>query len=169
METLENIFSRRSIRKYTDEKISEDKIQTLLKAAMFAPSARNTQPWHFVIIDDLKTLETIMKFHPYASMLKESSHAILVCGDFNIENAEGYLAINCAAATENILLAAHDLGLGACWIGIYPRMRRVEKLTELLKMPKEIIPISLVALGYPNEVVEKEERFHPERIHRNIW
>jgi len=136
---------------------------------MFAPSARNTQPWHFIVITDRELLGRIPHIHPYADMCYEISCAILVCGDLNMESLEGYLALNCGAATQNILLAAHDIGLGAVWLGVYPRKERMDPIAELLKIPKNIIPISLVAVGIPEETKEKPERFIEERIHYNVW
>ena len=119
METFETIFSRRSIRKYNTKPVEDKKIQKLLKAAMYAPSARNTQPWQFVIVTERKILAKIEQLHPYAKMLAEAPLAILVCGDKILEPIEGYLNTNCSVATQNILLAAHDLGLGSVWLGIY--------------------------------------------------
>lgn len=120
MDTLDVILTRRSIRKYKKQPISNDIIQKLLKAAVSAPSAGNQQPWHFLIIDDRKILNVIQTFHPSAKILTEADKAILVCGDLNLEKFKGYWMIDCAAATENMLLAAHAQGLGACWLGIYP-------------------------------------------------
>lgn len=169
METLQAILTRRSIRKFENKQIAEELIIKLLEAAMYAPSARNTQPWHFIVINERKKLDEIPKLHPYADMCYEAPLAILVCGDLNLEKMEGYIAINCAAATQNLLLAAHDLGLGAVWLGVYPRKERMEKLSKFFGIPDYIIPVSLVAVGYPAEKKEKPERFRPERIHYNYW
>ena len=169
METLEAIHTRRSIRKFTGKDIPEELITKLLEAAMFAPSARNTQPWHFVAVNDRKILDKIPHVHPYAEMCYEAGAAILVCGDSGIEKLEGYLALDCAAASQNILLAAHDLGLGAVWLGVYPRKERMEPLAGLFNLPQTVIPISLIALGYPAEKISPPERFNEERIHFNKW
>ncbi|MCX7797224.1 MAG: nitroreductase family protein [Melioribacter sp.] len=169
METLQAILTRRSIRKFENKEIAEELIIKLLEAAMYAPSARNTQPWHFVVINDRKKLDEIPRLHPYADMCYDAPLAIMVCGDLNLEPLEGYIAINCAAATQNLLLAAHDLGLGAVWLGVYPRKERMEKLSKFFGLPSNIIPVSLVAIGYPAENKEKPERFNPERIHYNSW
>ena len=141
----------------------------LLQAAMQAPSARNTQAWHFVIIDEQQRLIDIASFHPYADMLKRAPLAIAVCGDFQLEESVDYLALNCAAATENILLAAHFFGLGAVWLAIYPRKQRIKDLRKLLDLPDDIIPISLVAVGHPKEPKGLANRFNPEKIHHNSW
>ena len=169
METLKAILTRRSIRKFTGKNIPEEIITKLLESAMYAPSARNTQPWHFIVINQRVILDKLPHVHPYAEMCYEASLAILVCGDINIENLEGYIAVNCAAATQNILLAAHDLGLGSVWLGVYPRKERMEPLSKLFNLPQNIIPVSLVALGYPNEQINMPGRFKLERIHFNKW
>ncbi|MDX9694521.1 MAG: nitroreductase family protein [Bacteroidales bacterium] len=118
MEILEGIITRRSIRKYTDKKISDDQVQMLLKAGMYAPSARNQQPWHFLVINDKRTLNQLSEIHPYAKMLTEAQLSILVCGDETLELSTGYWVVDCSVATQNILLAAHGMGLGAVWLGL---------------------------------------------------
>ena len=169
METLQAIRTRRSIRKFTGKEIPEEIIAKLLEAAMYAPSARNTQPWHFIIIDKREIIDKLPRIHPYATMCYEAGAVILVCGDFEKEKLEGYIAINCAAATQNILLAAQDLGLGSVWLGVYPRKERMEPLSKLFELPPHILPISLVVIGYPGEKVPTPERFNAEKIHHNVW
>ena len=169
MEILEGIHTRRSIRRFTDKAISEPLLEQISKAAMQTPSARNFQPWHFVVIDDRDKLREIPKFQPYAAMLETAHVAIAVCGDFMLEKSIEYIALDCAAATQNMLLAAHGLNLGAVWLGIYPRKTRIEGLKNLLKLPEHVTPITLIALGYPDEHPLSVSRYKPERIHRNIW
>lgn len=169
MDAMDAIFNRRSIRKYSEKPISKEKIDLLLKAGFSAPSAGNQQPWHFIIIDDKGLLLEIEKIHAHASMLKEANKAILVCGDLNLEKFKGYWMLDCSAATENILIAAHSKGLGACWLGIYPKEDRINKIKELLNLPEGIIPLSLIALGYPAEEKNSINRFSQKRIHHNKW
>lgn len=169
MEIIEGIFTRRSIRKYKDKKIPDEQVNILIKAAMHAPSARNQQPWHFVVVTERDILEKITKVHPYAKMLAEAQLAILVCGDETLELSQGYWVIDCSAATENILLAAHGIGLGAVWLGLHPREERKQAIRDLFKLPENIQPLSLISIGYPDEVKETPERFKPERIHYNKW
>jgi nitroreductase len=169
MDLLEAIYTRRSIRQFTDQPIPEEQLEEILKTAMQAPSARNFQPWHFVVIDDRDLLKEVPKFHPYASMLETAPLTIAVCGDFTLEKSIEYIALDCAAATQNMLLAVHGLGLGAVWLGIYPREKRIEGLKKLLHLPQQIIPISLVALGHPAEHHPSVSRYQPSRIHRNSW
>jgi nitroreductase len=167
MDAFEAIMSRRSVRKYTDQKVSYEIVEELLKAAMNAPSANNTQPWHFVVIDERQLLDRIPEFHPYSSMLYFAPLAIAVCGDSRISSS--YWVQDCSAATENILLAAHAGGLGAVWLGIYPEEQRVQALQKLLNLPEHIVPLSLVSLGYPAAGKPPENRFSPFKVHHNRW
>jgi len=168
MEAIEAILTRRSIRRYTSKKISGELIRALLEAAMSAPSTGNKQPWHFIVIDERKLLDPIPTFHPYARMLKEAPLAILVCVDLEL-NKEGFLVQDGSAATENILLAAHAKGLGAVWLGIYPLEERIEGMRRLLAIPKQILPLSLISIGYPVEGIPRENRFQSSRVHTNRW
>jgi nitroreductase len=167
MDAMEAILSRRSIRKYSGEAISEATVLDLLKAAMSAPSAHNAQPWHFIIIDDRQTLDKIPQFHPYSAMLREAQLAIAVCGDTQVQPA--FWVQDCAAATENILLAAQAKGLGAVWLAVYPREERTQGLINLLGLPDNITPLSIVSLGYPGEKKAPADRYTEAKIHRNHW
>ena len=169
MDTLEAIYTRRSVREFVDEPISEADLGDLLKAGMQAPSARNEQPWHFIVIDKSELLHAIPDFHPAAKMLLEAPLAILVCSDRKLEVKRASWLADCSAATQNILLAAHAKGLGAVWLGIFPDAERVKGMQDLLSMPKDIRPVALVAVGHPATVPEPVERFKPERVHRNRW
>lgn len=164
MNTIKAILSRRSIRKFTPDPVPDEYMKTLLKAAMYAPSARNTQPWFFVVTTQRDRLNALAKLHPYAKMLNTATLAILVCGNLQIEPSEIYLIQNCSAATQNILLAANELELGSVWLGIQPRKERIEKMSEFFHLPNYIIPISLIGIGYPDERKELPDRFIPERI-----
>ncbi|MGA1978705.1 MAG: nitroreductase family protein [Bacteroidales bacterium] len=170
MELYEGLLSRRSIRKYTGEKIEDDRIIKIITAGMYAPSASNKRPWHFIVIDDREVLGRIMKEHPYSSMLAEASHAIAVCGDEKLENGPGYYKLDCSAATQNILLAAHSMGLGAVWLGVEPRAERISKISAVLGLPPHIHLLSLVSIGVPIKIpAEIPERFEPRKIRRNKW
>lgn len=163
------ILSRRSIRKFSESPIEPETINRLLEAAMYAPSARNYQPWHFVVIQERSRLDKLSEIHPYAGMLKTATAAILVCADKNLESNDSYNAQNAAAATHNILLSAHDAGLGSCWLGVYPREERMKNISEFVELPGNILPVSLIALGYPAEEKTHPDRFLPERIHYERW
>jgi nitroreductase len=169
MDTLEAIHTRRSIREYQDKPVPDELVTEMLKAAMAAPSARNQQSWEFVIVTDKEIREKIPTVCPFAQMIVHAPLAILVCGNLEIETSQGYWVIDCAAATQNMLLAAHALGLGAVWTGVYPREERMDGLTELLNLPEYILPHSLVVIGYPAEQPEHPDRFQPEKIHYNGW
>ena len=159
------ILTRRSIRKYINKPIEKEVIEKLLEAAMYAPSAHNSQSWQFLVISDKEKLIAISKFHPYAKMLIEAPLAILVCGDKKKEESDLYLSINCSAATQNILLSAHAMGLGSVWLGVFPKPERIIPLRNLFNLPDDIVPISLIAIGYPAEHKEKPQRFNEENIH----
>ena len=171
MEAYEAILSRRSIRKFQDKSIEDEVIEKLIRAGVAAPSAHNEQPWHFVVIKDRAILDEIPKFHPYAKMLVEAPAAIAVCVDHNLEKdpTAGYWIQDCSATAQNILLAAHALGMGACWLGIHPREKRKSALGKLLRLPESVEALSVIALGYPAEDKKPSERFAPGRVHQNQW
>lgn len=169
--TVEIILKRRSIRKYTDRKISEELMTELLEAGMCAPSAGNERPWHFIVVTERDLLNGITEFHEYAQMLRQAPAAIIVCADLTCNKypAANYWIQDCSAATENILLTAQDKGLGACWLGVYPIEKRIQGLTRLLGLPEHVIPISGIAIGYPAETKEAGYRYDSSRVHRNRW
>jgi len=169
MDATKAILSRRSIRKYTEEPVSGDDIEALLTAAMHAPSAVNEQPWHFVIIQDRKTLEAISRLSPTAPMVKYAPLAIAVCADRNLEKFPGLWVLDCSAATENILLAATARGLGAVWTAVYPFDDRVNGIKKLLKMPDDVVPLCIIPVGRPAETPAPVNRFNPSRIHHDTW
>ncbi len=169
MKKIDSILDRRSIRRFTDQKIDDDSIKSILTAAMYAPSAVNLQPWHFVVIDQWPMMEKIMEVHPHARMLRTASHAVVVCGDMHLQHADGYWVVDCGAATQNLLLAAHSLGLGSCWVGIHPREERKTAFSKLLSLPTHVLPFALVALGFPEEKKPRPHRFHPEKVKHNGW
>jgi len=166
---MEAIFKRRSIRKYKDIKISDEIIEKLLRAAMAAPSAGNEQPWEFVVLKDKEVMKKITEIHPYSKMLLNSDVAIVVCGDAEKEKFKGYWVQDCSAATENILLAAEAMDLGAVWLGVYPIADRVEKLQEILNLPASVTPLSIIPVGYPDEEKDPVDRFDKTRIHYDRW
>jgi nitroreductase len=169
MDTIKAIHTRRSIRKYTKEIIPDEVIQSFIKCGMYAPSAGNEQPWHFVIIKNPDTLKEIPTYHSHAQMLTEAYLAILICFDPTLEKHKSMAIQDCAAATQNILLAIHDHGYGGVWLGIYPREKRMNGLRSLLHLPEEIIPFSLIAVGRPNESKQTPDRLKKDRIHYEQW
>ncbi|MFH0893281.1 MAG: nitroreductase family protein [Bacteroidota bacterium] len=170
MEALEALFTRRSIRKFKKDPITEEALKGILRAAMYAPSAANQQPWGFVVIKDRNILNQIPTVHPYAEMIKEAPVAIAVCGDLSLEKHQGYWVQDCSAASHNLCLAAHALGIGNVWLGIYPREDRVMGIREILKLPENVVPLSIIVLGHPDETAAPpEERFNPAKIHNDKW
>lgn len=166
---IDYILSRRSIRKYTNKEISKEYLEIILKSAMYAPSAMNLQPWHFVVFDDKDVFERLVYAIPHAEMIKNANKCIMVCGDSSKEKNESWLLQNCSASVQNILLSAHSLGIGSCWIAVHGIDEVVKKVKSEFNLPSEIIPVALISLGYPNEVVIKEERFDTKKIHYNQW
>jgi nitroreductase len=169
MEAMDAILSRRSIRKYTEQPVPDDAIDELLKAAMSAPSAGNQQPWQFVVIRERGILDEIPKYHPYSAMLKEASVAILICGDLKSEKHKGYWVQDCSAATQNLLIAAQAKGLGAVWLGVYPRDDRVDGIRKVLGLPEHIVPLSLIPVGHKAEEKPPADRYDASRVHHNGW
>ncbi len=170
MELMEGLLTRRSIRRFTGRPVTREQVETVIRAAMHAPSARNKQPWHFVVTRDPKMFRRIMEVHPYASMLERAGVAILVCGDLQRQHGEGYWVVDCSAATENLLLAIHALGLGGVWLGVHPRNDRKRAMKDLFRLPDHIEPLALVAMGEPAEhPPQPDDRYHPELIHWEQW
>lgn len=169
MEALENLFKRRSIRKYENRPLSPEDLKTILEAAQFAPSAVNKQPWHFIIVNRRELMDKIMEIHPHARMLETASHAVIICGDEKLQHDDGYWIADCGAATQNLLLAAHAVGAGSCWVGLYPREQRMKDIAALFGLPGHIKPFALVSLGYPAESRQQPERFRKDKIFLNGW
>lgn len=169
MDAMDAILSRRSIRRYTSKPVSGNMIKELLEAAMSAPSAGNEQPWHYVVITDRAILDEIPTYHPYSSMVREAPVAILVCCDLHLDRYDGLWVQDCSAATENLLIAVQAKGLGAVWLGVYPREERITGLRKLFGIPEHVIPFSLIPVGYSAEHKPRANRFDVSRIHENRW
>ena len=165
-ERLNILFSRRSIRRYSGEPVSETDIQSLLEAGMAAPSGSNQKPWHFVVVTDQATLRALADAHPYGRMLAHAALAIAVCGDPGVSD---WWVQDCSAATENILVAAAGLGLGAVWIGCHGRPEREQAIRDVLGIPKNIGVLSLLSIGHPGEEKEARTQFDAGRVHRGGW
>ncbi|MBU0479892.1 MAG: nitroreductase family protein [Proteobacteria bacterium] len=168
---LKFIFSRRSIRKYQGRPVPEEMVNDLLEAAMAAPSAVAKDPWHFIVVQNRETLDSIADVLPHGKMLREAPLALIVCGDINLANLqqESYLLQDLSAAVENILLGANALGLGTCWLGIHPRADRLAGIRQLFELPDHIIPMCGIAVGWPAEQPQARTRYRKERVHREKW
>jgi nitroreductase len=160
---LDFIYKRRSIRKYTEQPVEDEKITEMLKAAMAAPSANNKQPWHFVVIKSRETLDKIAEAHPHAKMAAGAPLAIVVCGDAD----NYYLWQDCAASTQNLLLAAANIGLGAVWCGL--REEREISMRNILDVPDHIRTFSLVVIGYPGEEKPARTQYKEDKVHYEGW
>lgn len=169
MDLLEGILTRRSIRKFTGEPISDQDLETVLRAGCHAPSAHNYQPWEFIIIKERSTFERIAKVHSYAKMLPKADVCIIVCGDKNRQTMTGFLIEDCSAAIENMLLAAHGLDLGAVWCGLYPVTHLTKEVKKACLLPDNIIPVGMVVLGHPDEEKKTSDRYDTSKLHYEKW
>ena len=136
---------------------------------MNAPSAGNQQPWQFIVVKERISLDAIAEILPHGKMLKQAPLAIVVCGDLSHEKHKGFWVQDCAAATENMLLAAHGLGLGAVWLGVYPREERTKVIAEFIKVPEQVLPFCVISVGWPAEKVEQVKRYEEKKVHYNSW
>ena len=169
MELLEAIHTRRSIRQYRNTPIPAETVRTILGAAMMAPSAGNVQPWQFIVVDDRDKMNLVKDVHPYVGMAAEAPLGILVCGDLRLEKYPGFWVQDCAAAMQNLLLAAHDQGLGAVWTGIHPEEARVERFRAIFNLPESVIPLGFAVIGWPVKPGKRKDRYKAERVHQNSW
>lgn len=171
---LDNIATRVSVRSYTDEPVSDEDIQTLLRAAMAAPSAMNRQPWEFIVVKDRASLDSLAGKLRYAKMLEQAPLAIVVCAQTCFTNRDGEEVENmfwehdASAATENLLLAAHALGLGAVWTAASDPVRSAI-VKEALGITGTVMPLCVVPIGHPAGVDEPKDKWKPEKIHYNRW
>ncbi len=163
---LDTIFARRSIRKYQEKPVEIEKIESLLKAAMAAPSAMNIKPWEFVVVTDPDKLSSIRASLMFGKI--NAPMAIVVCGNmsfFKHPGATMFWLQDCSAATQNILLAAVDLGLGTVWCGVHPIFIFTKRIAGILKLPKHVKPLNVIYVGYPAEEKPPRTQYNPDRVH----
>lgn len=168
---LDNIATRTSVRDYEARPVEKEKIEKMLRAAMAAPTAMNKQPWHFVVVDQRNVLDALAGANPYAKMLKKTPLAIVVCGntDKMIEGGgRDFWIQDASAATENLLLAAHAMGLGAVWTGAYPSEERCISISKVLSLSDNLIPLNMIVVGYPAEQPQPKQKFKEENISYNV-
>ncbi len=169
---IENIMMRTSIRAYEDRQVEDEKVEALLRAAMAAPTAGNKQPWKFVVVKDRQKLKAISEHYKAMSMAENAPLAIVVCGDMNLTfpgEGAGYWVQDASAATQNLLLAAHAMGLGAVWCGVYPVQERVNYVQALLDLPEDIMPLNVVPVGYPAEDPAPKDKWNPDNVRYDTW
>lgn len=170
-ESLSFIFGRRSIRVYAPGEIPQETVTTLLQAAMAAPSAMAKDPWRFVVVREREQLARLAGALPGGAMLPTACLAIVVCGDQDaaLDRQLSFLLQDCSASIENLLLAAHVLGLGACWVGVHPSQAAVAQVCSLLSLPRAIIPVAVISLGLPGEEPGPRTRYNPKHVHCEKW
>lgn len=168
---LDNIATRTSVRDYEARPVEKEKIEKMLRAAMAAPTAMNKQPWHFVVVDQRNVLDALAGANPYAKMLKKAPLAIVVCGntDKMIEGGgRDFWIQDASAATENLLLAAHAMGLGAVWTGAYPSEERCISISKVLSLSDNLVPLNMIVVGYPAEQPQPKQKFKEENVSYNV-
>ncbi len=168
-----NLLARTSVRAYTDAPVSRETLDTLVRAGMAAPTAMDLRPWKFVVIDDKSVLTLLGNNLPNAPMAAEAAAAICVCGDTAITDREGrpsrYWVQDCSAASENILLCAAGLGLGAVWTGVYPGEDRIDKVADILSLPDNLVPLNVIFIGHPKETPQPKDKYDAGAIRYNAW
>lgn len=168
---LDNIATRTSVRDYEARPVEKEKIEKMLRAAMAAPTAMDKQPWHFVVVDQRNVLDALAGANPYAKMLKKAPLAIVVCGntDKMIEGGgRDFWIQDASAATENLLLAAHAMGLGAVWTGAYPSEERCISISKVLSLSDNLVPLNMIVVGYPAEQPQPKQKFKEENVSYNV-
>ena len=171
-DALDVIMTRASVRSYTDQPVEKDKVEKMLKAAMAAPTARNQQPWAFIVVDSREILDELAETLPHAKMAAQAPLAIVACGDLTKSLsgvAQEYWVQDVSAAIENLLLAAHAMELGAVWTGVYPIPERVNDVVQVLSLPEHIIPLAVIPIGYPAGEVQPKDKWKPENVRYNKW
>ena len=163
---LENIAERKSVRKYLNKSVEEDKIDAMVKAGMAAPSGMDRRPWEFVVVTDRAALDSMAAKLPYAKMLTAAPLAIVVCGDTTLSS---YWYLDCSAATQNVLLAAEALGLGAVWTAAYPYEDRIDVVRLNTGLPEHIVPLCVIPIGYPDGPQKAKDKFDEKRVHWNKY
>jgi len=163
---IDVLLSRHSVRQFTGESVKNDDLELMVRAGMAAPSAMNIQPWSFIVVSDRGTLTNLRNALPYAKMLDKAGAAIIVCGD----TKEEHWVVDCAAATENVLLAAHALGYGAVWTAVYNYESRIEVVRKECKIPREIMPLNVIPIGVPADKNEApKDKFTLSKMHKDQW
>lgn len=169
MDIFETIFTRRSIRAFIEQDISDADITHILSAAMSAPSANNVQPWEFIVVRDKAAHNAITLCTPHAGMAPKAPVCIVVCGDTTREKSAGFWVQDCAAAMQNLLLAARAKGIGSVWIGIHPVEERVSDVKKLFGLPTHVQPLGIAVLGYPAQPFTEVNRYDAAKIHSEKW
>lgn len=169
---INNILKRTSVRSYEDRAVESEKVEKLLRAGMAAPTAVNKQPWHFIVVTDKNQLQKLSEANPNAGMAAKAPLTIVVCGDMDkaLEgDAREFWVQDCSAATENILLAATGMGLGAVWTGTYPSKERCAAVADVLRLPDTLIPLNTIVIGYPDTEPTPKDKWKKENVSYNVY
>lgn len=164
---IDNILTRASVRQYSDKKVEQGKIDIILKAAMAAPSGMNKQPWEMLVVTDKQKLKSVAEVAPNARYSQNAPLVIIVCGDKNV--SEKLWMQDCCAVTENVLLAVHALDLGAVWCMAYPSQEIISGIQKLFDLPENVVPLSIIPIGYPLEKQQPKQKYDVKKIHKNGW
>jgi nitroreductase len=164
------IFTRKSVRNYTDRAVSKEDLHDLLHAGMSAPTANNARPWQFILVTDKAVLEKL-PMDGYTQAVKGAQAAIVVCGDSTKDKMMGGAlnVIDCSAAIENILVEAADKGLGSVYYAAYPMENREAHLRELFSLPENIVPYAVLPIGWPEKPLTAADRYDAAMVHENRW
>ena len=169
----QNIMSRKSVRSYTDQPISREQIDTLLRAAMAAPSGKDMRPWKFLVLDDSLAIKDFAAKVPRAKMLAEAKAVVVVCGDMTVTGDDGKPSyswvLDCSLASENLLLMAEAMGLGAVWVSVHPREERIAEVRQALNLPEHLMPLNIIPLGYPKGDAKPKDKYNADNIYYNKW
>jgi nitroreductase len=169
MDTYETITTRRSIRRYRQDPVPAQVVRELLTAAMSGPSSHNRQPWHFVVVTERSQLDALASIEAYERTLSQAPLAIVVCVDLELARFDDVWLLDCAIAAQNMILLAHDRGLGACWLECHFREDRAIAVRDKLRLPDRIRTLAVVSIGYPAETKAPIQRYDEERVHLNAW
>lgn len=169
---LSNIAQRKSVRHFTNESVTEEQLKALARAAMAAPTACNKQPWAIVAVNERALLDSLCIALPHAKMLEQAQAAMVVCGDMT-KTLEGdgqqFWIQDCSAATENLLLAAEAMGLGAVWTAVYPDSEKIASVTQVLNLPSNLIPLNVIPVGHPTGEDMPKDKWLDENFHMNSF
>ena len=169
MDCIEAIMTRRSVRQFTDAEVTDDQLDILMRAAMAAPSAGNQQCWRFVVIRDAETRARLAAATPYGTPMGRASLGIVILADTTVETFPGNWCNDCAAAAENLLLAAHATGIGACWLGVYPGDERERAVAEIVDSPEWLRPFCMIAIGHPQAPGPEVDRYRADKVRVDRW
>ena len=169
MDAFDVLFTRRSVRSYSADPVTEEEVTAILKAGMLAPSANNGQTWSFLVLRDQKKRDALAEVHPYAKFARQAPVSIFLCGEPARSKTPVYWLQDCSACMENMLLAARALNLGSCWCGIYPRAERIEPIATLFELPDGVIPMGLMIVGHSTQPFFEADRFDSAKIHYERW